>query len=340
MIACAVTLTDVTRTYGAALVLDRVSLHAPQSKILALLGPSGSGKSTILRLIAGLEPIDGGAIQLGDETASTPLRTQSAETRRVGVVFQEYALFPHLSAAANVGFGLDALSRTEREREARTWLKRVGLGERWDAFPHELSGGEQQRVALARALAARPRAILLDEPFSGLDPALRAELRETTLTAIAEAGATAIFVTHDAEEALLVADKLAILKSGRLVQEASPREAYERPVSLDAAAALGAVNVFAGRVESGRIVTPFGDIAAPGLAEGAAALAVVRTESIVLTDGAAARVIDRRPHGAHDLVRIEAQNVVWRALIPSRTPTGERAGVAFQDSGVFAFSSG
>ena len=339
MSAVAVTLTEVSRRYGASLVLDRISLEAPQGKVMALLGPSGSGKSTILRLIAGLEPLDSGSIQLGDEIVSTPGRTAPAETRRVGMVFQEYALFPHLNAGANVAFGLDALPRFEREREARLWLDRVGLGDRADAFPHELSGGEQQRVALARALAPRPRAVLLDEPFSGLDPVLRGELREATLAAIAEAGATALFVTHDAEEALLVADRLAILRKGRLLQQAAPREAYDRPASLDAAAALGPINIYPGRVADGRIITPFGAVDAAGLAEGAAAIVVARAEAITLHPGARARVIDRRPHGAHDLVRIEAEGTVWRALIPARAPTSERIDVAFQDSGVFVFSA-
>ncbi|MEJ0059016.1 MAG: ABC transporter ATP-binding protein [Terricaulis sp.] len=332
--ACSVSLSGVRRVYDGARALDDVTLTAPKGQVLALLGASGSGKSTILRLIAGLEPVDAGEIRFGDELVSAPGRTTPTETRRVGMVFQDYSLFPHLNAAANVAFGLERSARGE----AIGWLERVGLGNRANAFPHELSGGEQQRVALARALAPRPRAILLDEPFSGLDPVLRAELRETTLDAIRAAGATAVFVTHDAEEALLVADRLAILKKGKLLQEAAPREAYDHPANADAAAALGPVNVFDGRVEGGAVATPYGRVAAPGLSEGGAARVVVRIEAMTLTPGTTARVRDRRPHVAHDLVRLEAQGLVWLALVSPRAPTTETVDVALQPSGAFVFS--
>jgi iron(III) transport system ATP-binding protein len=335
----AITLAKVSRRYAGVAVLDSVSLTAPEAKVLALLGPSGSGKSTILRLIAGLEPLDAGEVHIGDERVSAPGSTLPAEARRVGMVFQDYALFPHLTAAANVAFGLDKMARAEREALALRWLDRVGLAKRAHAYPHELSGGEQQRVALARALAPKPRAVLLDEPFSGLDPVLRGELRDVTLAALQETQTTALFVTHDAEEALMVADRLAILKSGRLLQEAAPRDAYDHPATPEAAAALGPVNVFSGRVENGAVQTPFGPVAAPGLAEGAAAQAVVRAEALTLTPGRAARIVDVRPHGADDLVRIEEQGVVWRALIPARTQLGERANVVIQPSGAFAFSA-
>ncbi len=342
MTAASITLTNIRRAYNGLAVVDDVSLTAPAGKVLALLGPSGSGKSTILRLIAGLEPVDGGEIKLGDEIVSTPKHTQAPEQRRVGMVFQDYALFPHLSALANVCFGLNLRSkdRATNDAQALAWLERVGLAHRAKAFPHELSGGEQQRVALARALAPGPRAVLLDEPFSGLDPLLRATLREAALAAIKDSGATAVFVTHDAEEALLVADRLAILKAGKLLQEAAPRDAYDNPASLDAAAALGPINLFEGAVQNGRIATPFGDVPTTGVADGTRASAVVRIEALELTPGAQARVIDRRPHGADDLVRIEAQNVVWRALVSPRVQLGERVNVALQPSGVFAFSAG
>lgn len=334
-----VTLKNVRRIYDGKAVVDDVSLTAPEGKVLALLGASGSGKSTILRLIAGLEAVDGGEILLGDEIASTRKRTAPAETRRVGMVFQDYSLFPHLSAAANVAFGLAHLPRAEREALALAWLGRVGLGARGNAYPHELSGGEQQRVALARALAPKPRAVLLDEPFSGLDPALREELRETTVQALAETGTTALFVTHDAEEALMVADRLAILKAGRLLQEAAPREAYDKPASLAAAAALGPINVFRGRVENSAVQTPFGAVDARHLIPGTDADIAVRAEALRLTPGRQAQLIDVRPHGAHDLARVESEGVIWRALIPPRTPLGARVDVAIQASGAFAFSA-
>jgi iron(III) transport system ATP-binding protein len=251
---------------------------------------------------------------------------------------QDYSLFPHLTAAANVGFGLDKLTRAERDALALRWLDRVGLKHRAGAFPHELSGGEQQRIALARALAPKPRAVLLDEPFSGLDPVQRAELRDATLATLAEAKTTTLFVTHDAEDALQVADRLAILKSGRLLQEATPRQAYDQPTSIDAAAALGPINVFAGRTEGGAAATPFG-LVATTLPTGAKTRVAVRAEALTLSPGTSARVIDVRPHGAHDLVRVEAQDVIWRALVPARSSLGERVDVAIQPAGAFAFSA-
>jgi iron(III) transport system ATP-binding protein len=334
-----VELVQATRCYDGKAAVNEVSLTAPEGQVMALLGASGSGKSTILRLIAGLEPVEHGEIRIDGEVVSRPRYTLPAEARRVGMVFQDYALFPHLHAAANVAFGLEHLPRAEREPLARSWLDRVGLGARSGAYPHELSGGEQQRIALARALAPKPRAILLDEPFSGLDPVLRGELRDVTLAALAETHTTALFVTHDAEEALQVADRLAILKAGRLLQEAAPREAYDAPASLDAAAALGPINTFAGRALAGVVQTPFGPVRAAHLAEGAEAKVAVRAEALKLVPGRQVRVVDVRPHGAHDLARIEAKGVIWRALIPARTPLGERVDVAFQPSGAFAFSA-
>jgi iron(III) transport system ATP-binding protein len=261
------------------------------------------------------------------------------EARRVGMVFQDYALFPHLSAISNVMFGLDQIGPTAREYEARHWLERVGLARRAEAYPHELSGGEQQRVALARALAPRPHCVLLDEPFSGLDPVLRAELREATLSALRETGATTFFVTHDAEEALFVADRLAILKSGRLIQCDDPRVIYDRPTSADAAAALGVVNLFGGVVSGARVVTPFGAISTD-LSEGQPALAVVRAEAVTLTAGMRARVRDRHPQGAHDLVRIESEGQVWRAIVPARggAVIGASVDVTIDPSGAFVFA--
>lgn len=334
-----VALSHVRRAYNGAWALEDVSLSAPEAKVLALLGPSGSGKSTVLRLIAGLEPVDAGEIRIGNEVVSAPGRTLATELRRVGMVFQDYSLFPHLDAGANVAFGLNRLARAERDELALRWLDRVGLKHRADAYPHELSGGEQQRVALARALAPKPRAVLLDEPFSGLDPVLRVELRDATLATLAETRTTTVFVTHDAEDALQAADRLAILKAGRLLQEAAPREAYDRPVSIDVAAALGPINVFDGRVENGAVATPFGAIRASGLATGAPAQAAVRAEAIRLAPGSGARVLEVRPHGAHDLVRIEAEGVIWRALAPARTPFSETVAVEIQPAGAFVFAA-
>jgi iron(III) transport system ATP-binding protein len=332
-----VTLSHVRRVYDGTVALDDISLTAPEAQVLAMLGPSGSGKSTIMRLIAGLEPLDGGEIRIGEEVVSSAAIMAPTEARRIGMVFQDYALFPHLSVGANVAFGLDKMSRAEREATALRWLDRVGLKHRAHSYPHELSGGEQQRVALARALAPRPRAVLLDEPFSGLDAVLRAELRDATLATLAEARTTTLFVTHDAEDALQAADRLAILKAGRVLQEAPPRDAYDRPTSLDVAAALGPINTYEGHADGGVVATPFGAVAATHIASGQAARVGVRAEALALKPGTSARVRDVRPHGAHDLVRIEAQGLIWRALVPARLQLGETVDVEIQPAGAFSF---
>ncbi len=334
-----VSLQGVRRSYDKTLALHDVTLTAPEGQVVALLGPSGSGKSTILRLIAGLESVEAGEIRINGELVSAPGSTLATEQRRVGMVFQDYSLFPHLNAAANVAFGLDKLGRAERDEAALRWLDRVGLKHRASAYPHELSGGEQQRIALARALAPQPRAILLDEPFSGLDAVLRAELRDATLATLAETRTTTIFVTHDAEDALQAADRLVILKAGRVLQEAAPREAYDRPASLDAAAALGPVNIYKGEITNGALQTPFGDINAAHLTNGTSAQAAVRAEALTLTPNGSTRVISVRPHGAHDLVKIESQGVTWRALVPARMPLGDAVSVTIQPAGAFVFSA-
>ena len=194
----------------AAPSVSEASLTLDPGKVTALLGGSGAGKSTLLRLFAGLEPVDAGEIRLSETVLSSTNKTVPAEKRRIGLVFQDFALFPHMTALQNVRFGLKRLPRPERTPVAENWLNRLGLQARINAYPHELSGGEQQRVAIARALAPKPIAILLDEPFSGLDPALREGVREIALSAVREAGIPALLVTHDANEAMAYADYLAV----------------------------------------------------------------------------------------------------------------------------------
>jgi iron(III) transport system ATP-binding protein len=334
----AITLTNVTRRYGAQTVLDGVSLSLPAGRITALLGPSGSGKSTLLRLIAGLEPLDGGEIFLGETPVARPGFSVPPEQRRVGVVFQDYALFPHLDALDNVAFGLSDGSRAERRASALPWLERVGLGHKAQAFPQALSGGEQQRVALARAMAPQPRAVLLDEPFSGLDPSLRADLRDTAMAALATASATALFVTHDADEALYVADRLAILQEGRLIQADEPSTVYRQPASVAAAAALGPVNVVQAVANGATAITPFGPAPLRTPHQGKIILAV-RAQGLLLSPGAQAVVLDRRPQGALDAMRLEANGVVWRALAPASAAIrpGDRVAVSFDAEQVHAF---
>ena len=232
----------VSRSYDDVTVLDQVSLALQPGMVTALLGGSGAGKSTLLRLFAGLEPVEAGEIRLGDTVLSSVTHTHPAAKRKIGLIFQDFALFPHLTAARNVAFGLAHLPKADAMTLAAQWLARLDLADRANAYPHELSGGEQQRVAIARALAPEPMAILMDEPFSGLDPALRGSVRDAALSTIRAAGIPALLVTHDPAEALESADRIAILRQGHLLQEGSARDVYMKPNSGDVASALGPVN--------------------------------------------------------------------------------------------------
>ena len=229
----------VSRHYDGRAVVDNATLTLEPGKITALLGQSGAGKSTLLRLFAGLEPVDAGEIRLGDTLLSAPGQNTPAEKRAIGLIFQDFALFPHLNALDNVGFGLTSLAKDARRKRAAEWLDRLGLSHRAKAYPHQLSGGEQQRVSIARALAAQPVAILMDEPFSGLDVTLKSEVRRIALAAVAEAGIPALLVSHDAAEAMRDADRIAVMKDGVILQEDTPEQLYLSPKVLPVARALG-----------------------------------------------------------------------------------------------------
>ncbi len=240
---CALIADRVSKSYGGTAVVKQASLRLEPGLLTALLGPSGAGKSTLLRILAGLEPLDDGEVRIGDRVLSSPRRLVPAEQRHTGLIFQDYALFPHMTALENVMFGLSALPRTDARTRAAGWLDRLSLTARAHAYPHQLSGGEQQRVAIARALAPEPDAILMDEPFSGLDPALEAGVRAASLRALAEAGRPALLVTHDPVAAMAMADRLAVMRAGRILQVGAPEEVYRAPVDLDVARALGPVQV-------------------------------------------------------------------------------------------------
>lgn len=234
----------LVKSLGARKVVNGIDLTVSPNTVTALLGASGAGKSTVLRLLAGLESADSGTVQIGDRILSGPKVNIAPEKRNTGLIFQDFALFPHLKAIDNVAFGLKGFSKSARGAEALKWLDRMGLAQRAQSFPHELSGGEQQRVAIARALAPGPDAILMDEPFSGLDPALRDDVADITLSAIRETGVPAVFVSHDANSAMARADTLAIMRSGKLLQTGTAEALFEAPASLDVAAALGPINTF------------------------------------------------------------------------------------------------
>ncbi len=231
----------LTKAYAGRAIVAAASLTLQPGQVTALVGHSGAGKTTLLRLLAGMERPGTGTIHSGNTALSTPTHHVPPEQRRIGLIFQDFALFPHLDVAKNIAFGLSHIARDERAAITARWLDALNLNPRRSAFPHQLSGGEQQRVAIARALAPGPVAILMDEPFSGLDPVLRCQAREVALSAIRAAQTPALLVTHDTSEALGHADQIAIMNEGRILQTDTPEAVYSRPVSLAAAAALGPV---------------------------------------------------------------------------------------------------
>ncbi len=267
-------------------------------QITALLGASGAGKSTLLRAIAGLELLHRGEIRFDGQVWSAPDQHTPPEKRRCGVVFQDYALFPHLNALDNVAFGLREGSRTDRRRAALSRLESVELTHRTQAYPHELSGGEQQRVALARALAIKPDVMLLDEPFSGLDRRLRRDLRGDTADVLRQSGVTTLIVTHDAEEALEIADTIALMQDGRIIQTGAPDTLYLKPSSLTAARLLGDVETFTTRVRDGQAKTALGALPATGFVSDQKVRLMVRPEGVIVdrtdTSGARARISHRQ----------------------------------------------
>lgn len=239
-------LTSVTKRYGNTVAVNDVSLAINPGEVLALLGPSGCGKTTLLRSIAGFERPDAGTISIRGRVVSSPEKFVPPERRQIGFVFQDYALFPHLSVERNVGFGLRKMSRAQRSDRVTQMLQLVGLGDQDVKFPHQLSGGQQQRVALARALAPDPDVVLMDEPFSNLDAGLRRQVREDLRDILEKAKATAVFVTHDQEEALNLGARVAIMKSGELLEIGPARDVYLNPKSMQAAEIVGRVNVLEG----------------------------------------------------------------------------------------------
>jgi|HubBroStandDraft_6_1064221.scaffolds.fasta_scaffold114286_2 iron(III) transport system ATP-binding protein len=271
----------VWRGYGAQPVLRGIDLDVPAGSLTAVLGLSGCGKTTLLRVIAGFERAEGGTVSLAGATLEDGQTSLAPEQRSIGYVPQEGALFPHLSVEANVGFGLPR--RERRGQEVPRLLELVGLSALAARMPNELSGGEQQRVALARALARRPSALLLDEPFSSLDASLRTRVREEVHELLRQQGVTTVLVTHDQEEALSLADTVAVLRDGVIVQQGPPAELYEHPRDEPLARFLGAVNLVEARFQGGRAATALGSLALrdpqPGGVSGAG-LVMVRPEQL------------------------------------------------------------
>jgi len=279
-------------------ILRGVSLTVRPREIMCLLGPSGCGKTTLLRIAAGIERQDAGTVSVAGRIVADARTFVPAEARRLGFVFQDLALFPHMRILENVIYGRGALPRHEAERLAREALSQVGLVGYERAYPHQLSGGQQQRVALVRALLPAPQVVLFDEPFSGLDRGLRDTVREDTLSLLRAREATAVIVTHDPEEALAMADRIALMRDGEIVQVASPEEIWRWPADLEAARVFSTLNVFHGRVEGGRVETPVGRVPVGDRTEGEALTVVFRPEALTVFPadrGAGAEVrVDRR----------------------------------------------
>nr|USU33694.1 ABC transporter ATP-binding protein [Methylobacterium sp. OTU13CASTA1] len=334
-------LRDVGLRFGAVRALDGIDLAVRPGEIVALLGDSGCGKSTLLRAIAGLEQPERGTIRLdGTDVGDVP-----AEARGVGLMFQDYALFPHLTAAENVRFGLHAQPGKAARAIATARLEQVGLAHRAASYPGTLSGGESQRVALARALAPGPRILLLDEPFSNLDRRTRDRVRADTLALLRETGTTAILVTHDPEEALGFADRIALMRGGRIVQVGTGDDLYHRPASRFAARFFGDLVEVPGTCRDGSVATPFGRCPAPDLSEGSPVVACWRPEAIHLGRagvGVPGRIAARRFLGAAAWLTVEAEGFADPLALPvsgtdGRRP-GEAVGLACDEGQAFLFA--
>jgi len=344
--AARLTFDDLSRRYGATLALDHVSLDIAPGEILCLLGPSGCGKTTLLRIAAGVERPSAGRVLLDEQEVGGPERFVPPEKRGVGLMFQDFALFPHLSILDNVAFGLRSLTRREAKAEAHAALDRVGLAHYANEYPHILSGGEQQRVALARAIAPRPSVLLMDEPFSGLDPRLREKMREETLAILHETRATSIVVTHDAEEAMRMGDRVALMRAGRIVQTGDALDLYRAPKDILAARTFSDLNELPARVEQGSAATPLGRFLANGLPDGADAIVCVRQRGVRLLgagQGVPARVLDARFLGDIALVELAVQGldapILARVREADVPPQGAEIGVSIDAGAVLVFEA-
>jgi iron(III) transport system ATP-binding protein len=343
-IAARLTFEGVGRRFGASQVLKGFSLDIAPAEVVCLLGPSGSGKTTLLRIAAGIERPTGGRVLINDFEVAGPDRFVPPEKRNVGLMFQDFALFPHLSIRDNVAFGLKSLPREAAAREALAALARVGLERYARDFPHTLSGGEQQRVALARALAPRPAVMLMDEPFSGLDVQLRERLQEETLQLLRETRATCLIVTHAPAEAIRLGDRIAVMRSGRLVQAGKAEELYRNPADLFVARLFSEINEIAFTVLGGALRTPIGTFAVPGLSDGDAAVLCIRRRAIRVGppgQGLPGRVLHVKFLGDQAVLEIATQGFE-RPLITlvregEEPPRGAEVGVAVDPESVLVF---
>ena len=296
MIENTIRCTSLHKAFGATAVVRNVSFTLEKGQILVLLGPSGCGKTTTLRLIAGFEQLDAGVIEIAGQLVANGRFNMPPEKRRVGMVFQDYAIFPHMSVGENIAFGLGRDKKQARQRTAEM-LAMVGLPTQGVKMPHELSGGQQQRVALARAMALDPAILLLDEPFSNLDTSLRQQVRSDVRQVLQKNGATAVFVTHDQEEALFLGDQIAVMANGCLEQIGIPETIYHQPQTRFVAEFMGQTDFLAGRVTAVGIETPLGTLTqTTTLPVGTSVEIALRADDVVLTanEGGNGRIVDRQ----------------------------------------------
>jgi len=332
-------LQKINKIFGSAKVVDDVSLTLRKGQIGCLLGPSGSGKTTLLRLVAGFETADSGKMILHGQTVSGNGNFVPPEKRRIGMVFQDYALFPHLTVKGNVGFGLRDQPRQVKEEKVESLLEKVGLAQFEANYPHELSGGQQQRVALARALAMEPEIILLDEPFSNLDVTLRENLSREVRRIIKEQGITALLVTHNQQEAFAMADEIGVVMNGQMLQWGTAHDLYHQPSTMDVAAFIGEGAMVDGFVVEGvGVRTSLGMIKNPmikGTGEGDAVNVLIRPEDIVHDDTSECMVTIvqkeyRGPNILFTLKIVNGENIL--SLVPSHHNhnIGEKLGIRIE----------
>jgi iron(III) transport system ATP-binding protein len=333
-------LSEITKDFGATRALDRASLEVARGEVVALCGPTGCGKTTALRVLAGFERPDSGRVEIDGRLVAGDGAWVAPDRRRVGMVFQDYALFPHLNVADNVGFGLSRRGRPARVAEL---LELVGLAGYERRYPDELSGGQQQRVALARALAPRPAVVLLDEPWGAVDPLLRPTLRDEVVRILRDTGVTALLVTHDREDAFSAADRIALMRDGAIVQSGAPEELYFHPADRWCAEFAGAANVIPGHAEGGRVVTPVGEFDAAGADAADDVQVLLRPELIALDPSAGDAEIVERTFLCHDVlyrVRLADGTDLWSQR-PSneQVPLGARVRVSVHDGPVIVLPS-
>lgn len=326
-------ISNLNKAFAGRQVVSDVSLRVMPGQVTCLLGPSGCGKSTTLRMIAGVEQQDSGTIHVDDQLLCDGATSVPPEGRSIGLMFQDFALFPHMSVTQNVAFGLRG-TKGEIAGRVSKLLEKVGMTRHADAYPHELSGGEQQRVALARAIAPKPRVMLMDEPFSGLDDRLRDDIRDETLDLLKEEGTAVLLVTHEPAEAMRMADEIALMRRGKIVQQGAPYNIYNTPFDLKAAAFFSDINVIEGEVQGALTDTPFGQFLAPGFQDGTKVDIVIRPQHLKIdfdrggrgpnptpSEGTPARGVVRRARfmGAESLVEfvMDYDGSVLKAQIPS-----------------------